>query len=306
MEEGIDTVSVVAVVPCFRPDDAFPERLARVASQVERVIVIDDSGDAEGSRLFALRSPHITVFAHDSNRGIAAALNTGVRDALDGGADLVLTLDQDTLLPVDYVPRAIEVVQASSLNIGAVAAAEINGGGQMPYAVVDGIELIRIAIQSGMVFTAECFHECGLFDERLFIDVVDTEYCLRMRVHGLLLAVVPGTNLDHALGLSVPVRPSRLRPRRDLDATFDTHPVWRQYFISRNNVDVFLRYLRREPRWVGSSAKHEILSFWSAVVQRPGLGRYLLATGAGLVHGIVRRRGPIPAGLRRCLVGRDG
>ena len=295
----------MAVVPCYRPDAAFPQRLARVAGQVARVVVVDDSGDGQASRLFALRSPQVTVIAHDANRGIGAALNTGVRDALAGGADLVLTLDQDTMIPSDYVERAVAVIQSSTLDIGAVVAAEINGAGHVAYAVVDGVELVRNAIQSGMVLTAACLRECGLFDERLFIDVVDTEYCLRMRTHGLLIAVVPGTDLEHALGMSVPVRRSRLRPHRDPSAMFATHPAWRQYYISRNNVDVFLRYLRREPRWVGSSAKHELLSFWSAVVQRPGLGRYLLATGAGLAHGMVRRRGPIPPGLRRRLAGDD-
>ncbi|MBC7760697.1 MAG: hypothetical protein H7201_02645, partial [Candidatus Saccharibacteria bacterium] len=75
------------------------------------------------------------------------------------------------------------------------------------------------------------------------------------------------------------------------------------YFITRNNVDLYLRYARIRPRWVLSAAKRELSPTVTTIVSGPRRGRQLLATVIGAAHGLIRKRGPLSPGLRALLTG---
>lgn len=297
---------VVAVVPTYRPDASVLARLAALRGQVDSLIVVDDGSpvasapvlaDIEGAGFEVVRSPQ--------NAGIAAALNTGIRLALSRGADYLLTLDQDSVLPDDYVAGCLRVFETAgpTTNLGIVCADSINGSPTRSGEFTpEGIGLLRVAIQSGFLISADCLRECGLFDERLVIDYVDTEYCLRIARHGYRVAAAPGTDIEHALGERVPLRVFGVVVKRDGEvATFEYHGPLRRYYITRNGIDLSLRFLRSQPRWVVSNLRQESRPFVQTISSGPQRARLLLAVGAGLVHGLLRLRGPARPWLRRML-----
>ena len=287
--------SVFAVVPAYRPSPLLLERVAALAPQVLEVIVVDDGGSGSTETLDLLERRGITVLRHGENRGIAAALNTGIRAALDRGADAILTLDQDTLLPEQYVDICCDVLAAAekvSLRLGAVAAGSVNGNPMLPHEYVDGIGLMAYAIQSGLMITREAIEACGPFDERLVIDLVDTEYCLRMWNAGFGIAAALGANIDHELGVPKPARFFGYRRIRDgVERTYDYHPPFRQYYITRNGIDVALRYARSDPHWAIGSLRHDLVGFLIGFVAGPSRGRHLAAAALGTVHALRRKRG---------------
>jgi rhamnosyltransferase len=298
---------VVAVVPVYFPDRDLAARLSFLSAQVDAVIVVDDGTDEAAADASLDGLPGIELIRHASNRGIAAALNSGVTVALDGGAEFVVTVDQDTLLPDGYVAACLKVfavAESSSVRVGVVAAGSINGAPVLPHATVDGLGLMRYAIQSGMVISAECFRVCGLFDERLVIDVVDTEFCLRVWQHGMVVAAALGTDIDHQLGTPVPARFFGIPRFRDgVEKTYEYHAPFRQYYISRNGVAVAARYLRAEPRWSLSALRNDAVNFSVGFVAGPHRGRHTLAAALGVVHGVTRRRGKLsPWWTRRLAV----
>jgi rhamnosyltransferase len=79
--------------------------------------------------------------------------------------------------------------------------------------------------------------------------------------------------------------------------TYEYHGPVRRYYITRNGVDLYLRYLPVNPRWVFSSFRQEIRPLVTTLVAGPHRARQLVATLAGAAHGLVRKRGPVPAGL---------
>jgi rhamnosyltransferase len=297
---------VIAVVPTYRPDESVIDRLRSIAEQVHALIVVDDGTPKDGADIVDMvASAGFEVVCSESNRGIAAALNTGVKLALSRGADYVLTVDQDSVLPAGYVTDCIAVFVASPVAscVGVVCAEAINGhatrAGEL---TAEGFGILRVAIQSGFVVSAACFAECGLFDEALFIDCVDTEFCLRLADHGYRVVVAAGTDIEHSLGELVPVRPFGIaRTRGKAPLTYEYHGPARRYFISRNGVDLYLRYLRRNPRWVLSSMRQELGPLAQTIASGPHRGRQLLAVVAGTVHGLVRKRGGLTPRLRRML-----
>jgi rhamnosyltransferase len=300
------TGKVIAVVPTFRPGADLIDRLRSIGDQVDSVIVFDDgSGEVSSTILDGIASVGFEVHRGAKNSGIAAALNAGARIALDRGADFVLTVDQDTVLSIDYVSSCLNVFALSGTNpqVGVVCSDRINDAPSIPEAYTEnGFGIVREAIQSGFLISRQCLEECGLFDQRLFIDGVDTEFCLRIAAYGFVTVVGPGTNIKHALGEIVPFRPFGRQAFRDGNpATYQYHPPFRRYFIARNNVDLYFRFLRTKPRWVASSARRELTPTIKTIVSGPHRARQLLATTAGIVHGVFRRRGPLSPMLRRAL-----
>jgi rhamnosyltransferase len=299
---------IIAVVPTFHPDEGAVTRLRLLASQVDRVIVVDDgSGPAADAVLARVRSMGAVVHRLDHNSGIATALNAGVRMALDDGADFVLNLDQDTELPPRYVEIALaQFARANPVTrLGIVCVDAVNGAPALPtWISPEGFGLVPEAIQTGFVISRECLEVAGLFDERLVIDCVDTEYCLRVRDYGFRIAVAKGTDIRHAIGRRAELRPfgipMRHRKSRAI-ATYQYHSPFRRYYIARNNIDLILRNVRKRPRWVLSVLKREMGGMIVSMVSGPQRIAQVLAILTGTFHGLIRRRGMIPRWLLRAI-----
>lgn len=299
---------VIAVVPTYRPDGDVLVHLRRIARQVSAVVVVDDgSGETASAILETVAAELAHVIRLDSNSGIAAALNAGVRWALDDGADYVLTVDQDTDLPGDYVSTALELFARANpvTRVGVVAVDAVNGAPSLPtWVSPEGFGLVPEAIQTGFVISRACLETAGLFDERLVIDCVDTEYCLRVRDHGFRIAVAKGTDIRHSIGRRAELRPFGipLRHASGRVATYQYHSPFRRYYIARNNIDLMLRNVSKRPRWVLTVLKRELSGMINSMVSGPQRLAQTLAITTGTVHGLLRRRGMIPGWLRRLVM----
>lgn len=282
---------VVAVVAAFRPDDDFSTRLARIADQVERIVVVDD-----GPQSVPSVPRGIEVIQHDANRGIAAALNTGIGRAREIDATHVLTLDQDSVLAPDYVTRAVAAIQRHATPpLGAAVVDIINGVASIPtWRSPEGVPLAPEAIQSGMLISIECLDDAGAFDESLVIDSVDRDFCHRIRARGWGIAIATDSAMEHSIG--------QLEPLRGGSAgRYEWHSPLRQYYIARNGLIVARRFRSAEPEW----SKVMLRSTWTEVrkLVRNGPRRagHAVASVIGLAHGVVGRRGMIPRWLARLL-----
>src|ERR1039458_8551869 len=94
---------ICAAVTTYRPGGELPERIAGHLKQVGKVVLVDDGGcAAQSQRLSDWFGcyPEVVLCHHTENRGIAAALNSGIQMARQLGYQWILTLDDDTqLLP---------------------------------------------------------------------------------------------------------------------------------------------------------------------------------------------------------------
>ncbi|MFD4423033.1 glycosyltransferase [Agromyces sp. NPDC058484] len=298
---------VIAVVPMYRPSSEVVPRLLTLGRQVDALIAVDDGTGPAADALFEeLAAEGIAVLRLERNSGIATALNTGVRAALADGADFVLNVDQDTDLPPDYVQTALDVFAGANpvTRVGVVCVDAVNGAPSLPtWTSPEGFGLVPEAIQTGFVISRECLETAGLFDERLVIDCVDTEYCLRVRDHGFRIAVAKGTDIRHSIGRRAELRPVGvpLRHPSGRVATYQYHSPFRRYYIARNNIDLMLRNVRKRPRWVLTVLKREMSGMIVSMVSGPQRVAQVLAITTGTVHGLVRRRGMIPDWLRRAI-----
>ena len=307
-EHSVRPPKVIGVVPIYHPDDDVIGNMRSLSSQVDELILVDDgSGAAADEVLRGIEAAYgnVRVLRLERNSGIARALNVGVRAALDDGADFVVNTDQDTDLPAGYVQACLDTFARANrvTRLGIVCADRVNGQPSIPtWYSPEGIGLVPEAIQSGFVISRECLQTAGLFDERLVIDCVDTEYCLRVRDRGFRIAIAEDTDIAHALGEMVPFRPFGLRlTHRDGGPLYQYHSPFRQYYITRNNIDLIFRNFVRRRRWTLAVIKRQLGPNFDAIVSGPKRVKHAVAILVGGVHGFLRIRGPIPPGLRRFL-----
>ena len=94
---------------------------------------------------------------------------------------------------------------------------------------------------SGNLLNIKIFNEIGPFDERLFIDEVDSEYCLRLNKYNYRLVRHYEIFLIHELG-SVYKKKFLWK-----DIVSTNHTALRRYYITRNRLFVWTKYFVHFP-----------------------------------------------------------
>jgi rhamnosyltransferase len=243
---------VLAVVVTYNPGPGLLHNLQAIRSQVEHVLIVDNgSMDIQTVRT-AASSTGCALEENGANLGIATALNRGVARALEGEFDWLATFDQDSLLPEDAIRGllALYAGHPQRTEVGLVAPAHRDRGTQADYHLpVDIIaetsqwRLLRCTITSGSLIRCEVLCDIGGFEDRLFIDSVDHEFCMRMRKSGWKVIEHRGVVMPHSIGAATQHRVLGLR------IICTHHPPIRRYYITRNLLEVAVRNLLFDPVW---------------------------------------------------------
>jgi rhamnosyltransferase len=198
--------------------------------------VVDDGSPDPVGRVI---DPSAQVIRHDTNRGIAAGLNTGVHAALDSaGVRAVVTVDQDSEVPEGYVSSLMSTwaqAEEAGVRVGLVAPEHVSG--------LPDQRTGRVPVQSGLLIPAATLRRVGDFDESLVIDGVDDDFALRCLDAGLALVVAEGTHLGHRLGKSHDVTIA------GRTITLTRSAPFRYYYLTRNRIRLVRRHGRRHPWW---------------------------------------------------------
>lgn len=286
---------VAAVVTAYQPDSSLLTALRSVAGQVDQLIVVDDGSSAAGDVLEECAALGATVVRHGANRGIGAALNTGVRAArrADPAPTHVLTLDQDSELPahlLDDLLAAERDARAAGLTVGMVSPGHVTTVSREPAERDATFALGGEPIQSGLLLPVATLDLVGEFDESLVIDGVDSDFWLRALDHGLAAVVAPGATLRHRLG-----HPIVLASGRELPLVVASE--FRYFYQWRNLVQLVRRHGRRHPRWAAGAVLRASRHLALVTVFAAGRAGRVRRAAAGLragvrgEHGLLTDRG---------------
>ncbi|MGH2355099.1 MAG: glycosyltransferase family 2 protein [Chloroflexota bacterium] len=105
----------VAVIPAFNEDKYIASVVLKVRRYVDQVLVVDD-GSSDLTKVLA-SAAGAEVLAHDVNQGKGAAVRTGLRRAMEVGADVVVLLDGDGQHRPDDIERLIAPVLAGEADM---------------------------------------------------------------------------------------------------------------------------------------------------------------------------------------------
>ena len=204
---------VYSIVVCYRPDvSPLLELCQRLRVDGSAIILVDNT---EQPYLRDRQLPSgCQLITLGRNTGIAHAQNVGTAAATVAGADVIAFFDQDSTIEPGLlrtlvgslnlgVPEIVAPLYRDDVSEADLPSLRVNRYG-MTRAVHRGDSSdpysVDVVISSGTAATKEVFEVAGTFDEGLFIDFVDTEWCLRCRSKQVPIRVVPSAVMRHRIG----------------------------------------------------------------------------------------------------------
>ena len=237
---------VAAIIISYNPDNNLLDSINLLINQVEKIIIVDNGSESEKKKNINLikdiNNEKIKIIFNEENLGIATALNIGVKDALKQGYNWILTMDQDSKVSSNMIEEMFEVYstidESERKDILSIFPNFVDERIQSieENSEMNAYEYVDADITSGNLLKAEVFDKVGFFDDSLFIDLVDTDFCMRLNEENIKMIKVRDAILYHSLGESQTVK--------SIFGKFNTsnHSALRRYYMTRNRFYTWEKY----------------------------------------------------------------
>jgi len=188
-------------------------------------IIVVDNGSTDGTaQAVRERYPTVTVLETGENLGFAGGNNVGLRRALQGEAEYVMLLNNDTVVQPDFASQLVAVAE-SDRSIGIVgpkmyfadppdmifAAGSLvlwdqgrlhhRGIWQRESEVgplyAEAAEDVDFVVGCGVLFRREVVEQVGLLDLRYYLNYEDVDVCIRAHQAGYRVRYTPRAVLYH-------------------------------------------------------------------------------------------------------------
>lgn len=291
-----------AVIVTHYPEQTIGESLVRLAQQVPRFVVVDNSS-AEDQRAW-LRQYCAALggqlLENEENLGIAAALNRGIAFVRQQpSARWVLLFDQDTIVFEGFLGGiGAALGDYPEPERVAVVGANYQRPNNEPRFSVDHDPLclwkrVTYVITSGSLVSLDAISGAGDMREEFFIDAVDIEFCLRLAAYGFVVLRTNRVLMEHQVGA--------YEVHRFLGISSETtnHAAARHYYMARNQTIVIKEYLFRNPRYAMTMIHYRLRTLIGIALfetDRISKARYNIM---GLLDGFLSRTSYSPLGQER-------
>ena len=219
-------MKLAAVVVFYNPSDNNIKQLDKYLKSVDKIYVVDNSDD----KLQRVESTDkIEYIKLNENKGIAFALNEGARHAIKDKFKYLLTMDQDSKITSKIVDDMKDYINNNDMkDVGLIS----------PYQDIDSkddvkngdVEDMTEVMTSGNIINLDAYKKIGGFKDWLFIDCVDTDYCMNLHKNGYKVLRLNNVIMKHELGnLVVHKLFGKEYP------CYNHNPI-RRYYIVRNNL----------------------------------------------------------------------
>lgn len=226
---------IAAIITAYKPDSEFKSRFLPLLSVCGAIIVIDNTPG--GHQNFDLPDGSI-LWQNLRNLGLGPALNIGLRVAADSGAQHVILFDQDSTPDADFIlamKRSLD--EAISLWGIKCCVGPTHIDDAAPLTLIDNrppaqedrdeMSIVTCLPTSGMIFPLASVGPDDRFTDEFFLDLVDFEWCWRLRARGWQFLRDPRVVMLHRLGIA---------QRKLLGLTFHVPAPYRHYFQVRDTL----------------------------------------------------------------------
>ena len=225
-------MKIAAVVVFYNPSDKNIKNIDNYIEVIDKLYVVDNSEDDEIKMKSNKKIEYVKL---GENKGIAYALNVGAKKAIEDGYNYLLTLDQDSKMNKRIIEEMISFLKSTKeKNIGLIS----------PYQDIDSKEdvlngdyedMIEV-MTSGNIIDLKAYKKIGGFKDWLFIDCVDTDYCMNLHKHGYKVLRLNNIVMKHELGKLV------VHKLFGKEYPCYNHNPIRRYYIVRNNLYINSMY----------------------------------------------------------------
>ncbi len=249
-----NSINLTAVVVTYNRKALLSCCLAALARQSHQLncILIVDNASTDGTREWLssegwLSRPEVEFLGLESNTGGAGGFFSGLRLALDKGADWVWMMDDDA----EPHPDALAELMSVATNPANIYGSLATNGNETSWLMT---LLDHIPKTTGMVkdipehanvqmlpFLGFLIHrnlvdKIGLPDPGFFIAADDVEYCIRAQNAGAQIIVAGKSHIEHPKS-----RPYKIRLPGYILTALEL-PPWKRYYDTRNRLLIARKY----------------------------------------------------------------
>lgn len=281
--------NIFAIVITYKPNKDLLVNLSEVSKYVDHIIVVDNNTHKKHFDFSKYTFPdNVTLISNKYNLGIATALNIGVREAFRQSAEWILTLDQDTFLSKESFKKMVDAYlnNNNKETVGLLAPVHYDKetGFQSRYLryLKEPYSQSNIVMSSGNLIPKSTFDKVGYYDDDLFIEYVDHDFCLRIRKCGLKVYLVKDAMMAHSLGA--------VRVHRFGNFFFFSHNYLavRRYYRARNRI---ILYRRHFGYWIIHDQEFFLKDLIKILLVEDNKFAKFKATILGFIDGLLSRLG---------------
>ncbi len=207
---------IYSVIVTYNPELSKFKKLIKSLSKQRCNICIVDNSSVNIQDIKYIVGNYGEVFEFPSNEGIAKAQNYGINKALAANTDYLLLLDQDSSIDDNFISSMLknylDIKYKNNIVLGPLFY-DSRYSFEYPQIIFNKYGLRKkflassnkineasLLISSGMFMHKDVFINTGYFDDDLFIDYVDTEWCLRAKNCGIKFYVCSNVVMFHEIG----------------------------------------------------------------------------------------------------------
>lgn len=224
---------VVAGIVTYNPDiERLKENINAILPQVQGIICIDNNSKNIKAieKLFEFKD-NIILKKNSDNKGMAIALNQIMSIAQKHNIEWVLTLDQDSVCSSEMIENFYPWIRDEKIGIIAPRIVDRNTKNDLKQRKIKkDVEIVPKCITSASLMRVTAWEKTGGFDENMFIDFVDFDYCLSMRKKGYKILKVNTVELLHQIGNT------NIKRIFGIPLRVTNHSVFRNYYYARNAI----------------------------------------------------------------------
>ncbi|ADQ14089.1 glycosyltransferase [Halanaerobium hydrogeniformans] len=238
-------MKIAGVVVLYNPDEDIINNILSYYNNLELLYIVDNSSFAKEELIAKLISfDKISYFKKEDNIGIAAALNFAAEKAIKARFDWLLTMDQDSKFSSNGLPYMKNFIKVNDTEkIALITPFHKIRSRKAPKSSEN--EYVLHAMTSGNLVNLDIFQIIGGFNEKLFIDSVDHDYCLKANSKGYKILRMNSVILNHNLG-NISIELNILGKK----IITTNHNYIRRYYIYRNSFYIIKTYGRKFPQIV--------------------------------------------------------
>ena len=238
---------IITVIVTYNVGDSFRNNIDKIKEVVSEIIVVDNGSNEQTINMLREIENDFTLISLGENKGIAYALNKGIECGLEKGCKWILTLDHDSIPKKDMLDKMLEVYSSLSEeekdNIVMITPQHVEEKNSKAPNNSLQYEYVLTEITSGAL-TKAWYYNKNNYDEKLFIDLVDHDFCLGIYRNGYKIIRVNESILLHNLG------ESEVKNIFGFKVTPTNHSSIRRYYMSRNRHYIWYKYKNDFKYWV--------------------------------------------------------
>ncbi|MGA9045501.1 glycosyltransferase [Sulfuricurvum sp.] len=279
---------ICGVVVLYNPDLSVLTNIFSYINHIDLLYVVDNSEQKDPTIVTKLsKIAKIQYLDNDGNQGIANALNLAAIKAIEAGYQWLLTMDQDSSFSNEMIIAFLACFQhyKSKEKIAIFSPShDFVGLNAINNQQCESTSQL-IVMTSGNLLNLSTYPEIGGFKEKLFIDGVDHDYCLKAKKLGFSILQFQNILLNHELG-----EPKIIR-RHGKEISFRTHSPQRFYYITRNSLYMWQAHRHAFPDFVNKRIFEIFKAIIFALIYDDQKILRLINVLRGIFHFIVGRYG---------------